>query len=81
MLVMIIVAPIVGGYLRMLSGLMGGMRINESIKKVMVLGLLITMGIYVNEMMYVMSFIYIVSGVLRGVLCGVYVFLTLGVGI
>lgn len=77
-LVMVIVMPLVRGYMRILSGLMGGLNINETLKKAVTLLFVMAMGVYLNEILYLGSFIYMTGGVLGGVMCGLYVFLALG---
>lgn len=75
---MVMMIPLVGGYLRILSGKIRGLSINETTKKVVLLLLLAMIGIYINEALYIGSFMYMMCGVLGGVLCGLYVFLTIG---
>lgn len=70
--------PLVGRYLRIMSGIMRGIYINESVKKIVTLMLVAGMGMYMNELMYLGGFIYIAGGVIGRMLCGVYVFLLVG---
>lgn len=73
-------APVVGGYLKMLNGVMGGININESIKKLAVLVCVLLLGGAVLELGYIIAFLYFSGGVVRAVLLGVYVFVLMGVG-
>jgi len=79
LLLMIIIIPLMGGYMRMLNGIMGRIRLNESCKKMIVLILVMVLGGVVMEFAYVSVFIYFVGGVLRTVILGVYVFMLMTV--
>lgn len=76
---LIMIIPLVGRYLKMLSGIMGRIGINESLKKVLVIILIIVIGGFVNEVIYVLVFMVFNNGILRTVVIGVYVFLLVGV--
>lgn len=73
--------PLIRGYIRMLTGLMRGIHINESVKKVMVLRAVIILGGIILEWGYVSAFIYFFGGVTRAVVLRVYVFMMIRVGI
>jgi hypothetical protein len=75
------IIPLVGGYLKMLSGMIRGIRINESLKKVLVLTLVLLLGGFCNELMYVLVFMVFSNGILGTVLIRVYVFMLLGIGL
>lgn len=77
---LIMMMPLMGGYMRMLTGLMGGIHINESVKKLMVLLVTVILGGVVLEMGYVTSFMYFFGRVTGTVVLGVYVFVMIGVG-
>lgn len=79
-LVLMIIFPIVGRYLRMMSGIMGGMYINESIKKMVTLILIAGIGMYISEIIYFGGFMYMAGGIIGRMLCGVYVFLLISTG-
>lgn len=64
----------------MLTGMIGGIHINESLKKVMVLLVVVMLGRVVLEWGYVTAFIYFCGGVTGTVVLGVYVFLMLRSG-
>merc|ERR1719220_881788 len=73
--------PLMRGYMRMLTGLMGGIHINESIKKLITLRVVVMLGGIILEWRYVSAFIYFFRGVTGTVVLGVYVFIIIGVGI
>lgn len=75
---LIMMAPLVRRYIKILTGLMGGININESFKKFIVLLVVIVIGGVMLEWGYVLSFIMFTNGVLGTVLMGVYVFVLLG---
>jgi len=65
----------------MMSGVIRGIYLNESVKKALVLTVVVGICLYMNELMYLRSFLYMAGGVLGRVLCGVYVFIMLGSGL
>merc|ERR1712088_1153492 len=67
--------PLIGGYIRMLTGLMGGIHINESVKKLVTLRAVVILGGIILEWGYVSAFMYFFGGVTRAVVLGVYVFI------
>merc|ERR1719220_104178 len=73
--------PLIGGYMRMLTGLMGGIHINESVKKLITLRVVVILGGIILEWGYVSAFIYFFRGVTRAVVLRVYVFIIIGVRI
>merc|ERR1719220_1943545 len=73
--------PLIGGYIRMLTGLMGRIHINESVKKLMTLRAVVILGGVILEWGYVSAFIYFFGRVTRAVVLGVYVFIIIGIGI
>merc|ERR1719220_2853347 len=73
--------PLMRGYIRMLTGLMGGIHINESVKKIITLGAVVILGGIVLEWRYVSAFMYFFGRVTRAVVLGVYVFLMIRVRI
>merc|ERR1719220_892804 len=72
--------PLMRRYIRILTGLMGGIPINESVKKLITLGAVVMLGGIVLEWRYVSAFIYFFRGVTRAVVLGVYVFIMIRVG-
>lgn len=78
---LIIMMPLIGGYIRILTGIMGRIHINESLKKVIVLSVTVMLGGLILEWGYVTAFIYFFGGVTGAVVLGVYVFLILRSGI
>jgi len=74
-----IMMPLMGGYIRMLNRIMGGININESIKKRLVLVVVIMLGRVILEWGYITAFTYFFGGVTGAVIIGVYVFITIGV--
>merc|ERR1719220_1663256 len=73
--------PLIRGYMRILTGLIGGIHINESVKKLMTLRVVVMLGGIILEWRYVSAFIYFFGGVTRAVVLGVYVFIIIGIGI
>lgn len=67
--------------MRILTRLIGGIHINESVKKVMVLLVVVILGRVILEIGYVTAFIYFFGRVTGTVVLGVYVFMMIGVGI
>merc|ERR1719220_2441888 len=57
--------PLMRGYIRILTRLMGGIHINESVKKLMTLGAVIILGGIILEWGYVSAFIYFFGRVTR----------------
>merc|ERR1719220_2140251 len=55
--------PLMRGYIRMLTGLIGGIHINESVKKLITLGAVVILGRVILEWGYVSAFIYFFGGV------------------
>ncbi|MBP94372.1 hypothetical protein CMK18_00290 [Candidatus Poribacteria bacterium] len=78
---LIMMIPLIGGYMRILTGLIGGIHINESIKKLIVLLVTVMLGGVILEIGYVTAFMYFFGGVTRTVILGVYVFMIIGVRI
>lgn len=74
------IMPLVRGYIKILSRLMGGININESAKKVFTLLVVSVLGGIIMELIYVLCFMVFTSRVLGTVLMGVYVFLLVGLG-
>lgn len=74
------IMPLIGRYMRMLTGLIRGIHINESVKKLMVLRAVIVLGGVILEWGYVSVFMYFFGGVTRTVVLRVYVFIIIGVG-
>merc|ERR1719454_109857 len=72
--------PLIGGYMRMLTRLMGGIHINESVKKLFVLSAVVVLGGVILEWGYVSTFMYFFGGVTRAVILRVYVFIIIGAG-
>merc|ERR1719454_1234754 len=72
--------PLIRGYMRMLTGLIGGIHINESVKKLITLRAVVVLGGIVLEWRYVSAFMYFFRGVTRTVVLRVYVFIMIGVG-
>merc|ERR1719220_508570 len=71
--------PLIRGYMRMLTGLIGGIHINESVKKLITLGAVVMLGGVILEWGYVSAFMYFFGGVTGTVVLGVYVFIIIGV--
>lgn len=65
--------------MRILSRMMGRIQLNESYKKLLTLMLVIVLRGVVIEFAYVVAFMYFTRGVLRVVILGVYVFITVSV--
>jgi len=78
---LMIMIPLIGGYMRILTRMMRGIHINESVKKVVVLGAVMILGRIMLEWGYVSAFMYFFGGVTRAVVLRVYVFMIIGVGI
>lgn len=57
------------------------MGINESRKKLVALMVLMMLGSFLSEVRYVLGFIFMGRRILGGVLCRVYVFLCVSMGI
>merc|ERR1719220_574557 len=72
--------PLMGGYMRILTGLIGGIHINESGKKLITLRAIVMLGRIILEWRYVSAFIYFFGRVTRTVVLGVYVFIIIGIG-
>merc|ERR1719220_2935810 len=72
--------PLMRRYIRILTGLMGGIPINESVKKLITLRAVILLGGIVLEWRYVSAFIYFFGRVTRAVVLGVYVFIMIRIG-
>merc|ERR1719220_1124434 len=72
--------PLIRGYIRILTRLMGGIHINESIKKLITLGVVIMLGGIILEWRYVSAFMYFFGRVTRAVVLRVYVFIIIRVG-
>lgn len=77
---LMIMIPLIRGYMRILTGLMRGIHINESVKKLMVLGAVMILGGVMLEWGYVSAFMYFFGGVTRAVVLRVYVFMMIRVG-
>jgi len=77
-MLLIIIIPLIGGYMRILTGLIGGIHINESVKKLLVLSAVMIFGGIMLEWGYITVFIYFVGRVTGTVVLGVYVFLIIG---
>lgn len=77
---LIIIIPLIGRYIRMLTGLIGGIHINESIKKLIVLLVVVILGGVILEIGYVTAFMYFFGRVTRTVVLRVYVFMMIRVG-
>merc|ERR1719220_315622 len=73
--------PLIRGYMRILTGLMGGVHINESVKKLITLRAVVMLGGIILEWRYVSAFIYFFGGVTRTVVLGVYVFMIIRIRI
>lgn len=74
-------APVVGRYLKMLNRVMGGINVNESIKKLITLVCVIVLGGLVLDIGYILAFLYFSGRVIGAVVLGVYVFVLIGVRI
>lgn len=74
------IIPLVGGYVKMLTGIMRGISVNESSKKFLALLTVMILGGIVLDLIYVLSFMVFTGGVLGTVLMRVYVFVLIGVG-
>merc|ERR1719220_386629 len=72
--------PLMRRYIRILTRLMGGIHINESVKKLVTLGAVVMLGGIILEWRYVSAFIYFFRGVTRTVVLGVFVFMIIRVG-
>lgn len=72
--------PLVGGYIKMLSGLMGGISVNESMKKILTLLVVMVLRRVLLDFIYFIVFTVFTNRILRTVLMGVYVFVLLRVG-
>lgn len=77
---LMIMIPLIRRYMRILTRLMGGIHINESVKKLMVLGTVMTLGRIMLEWGYVSAFMYFFGRVTRAVVLRVYVFIIIRVG-
>lgn len=77
---LMIMIPLMRGYMRILTGMMRGIHINESLKKLMVLLTVTILRGLVVEIGYVTAFMYFFRGVTGTVVLGVYVFLMLRSG-
>merc|ERR1712088_673484 len=73
--------PLIRGYIRMLTGLIGGIHINESVKKLVTLGAVVMLGGIVLEWRYVSAFIYFFGRVTGAVVLRVYVFMIIRIRI
>merc|ERR1719220_1747836 len=73
--------PLIRGYMRMLTRLMGRIHINESVKKLITLRAVVMLGGIILEWRYVSAFIYFFRRVTRAVVLGVYVFMIIGIRI
>merc|ERR1719220_3313800 len=71
--------PLMRGYIRILTGLIGGIHINESVKKLITLGAVVMLGGVILEWGYVSAFMYFFGRVTGAVVLGVYVFIMIGV--
>merc|ERR1712088_487980 len=78
---LMIIMPLMRRYMRILTRLMGGIHINESVKKLMTLRAVVMLGGIILEWGYVSAFIYFFGRVTRTVVLGVYVFMIIGIGI
>merc|ERR1712203_1190115 len=78
---LMIIIPLIRGYIRILTGLIGGIHINESVKKLITLRAVVMLGGIILEWRYVSAFIYFFGRVTRAVVLRVYVFMIIGVGI
>jgi len=67
--------------MKILTGLIGGLFVNESLKKLLTLLAVMMLGRLVLEFGYIMCFIVFTNRVLGAVLMGVYVFVLMGVRI
>merc|ERR1719220_2532009 len=72
--------PLIRGYMRILNGLMGGIHINESVKKLVTLRAVVMLGGIILEWRYVSAFIYFFRRVTGTVALRVYVFIMIGIG-
>jgi hypothetical protein len=78
---LMIMIPLVGRYVKILSRIMGGINLNESIKKLLTLLVILILRRVILERRYVIAFIVFTNGILGTVLMGVYVFVLLRVGL
>jgi len=74
-----IMIPLVRGYMKILNGLIGRLFVNESLKKLLTLLVVMILGRPVLEFGYIMCFMVFTNRVLGTVLMGVYVFVLMGV--
>lgn len=76
-----IMIPLVRRYMKILTGLIGGLFVNESLKKLLTLLVVMVLGRLVLDFGYIMCFMIFTSRVLGAVLMGVYIFVLIGAGI
>lgn len=76
---LMIMIPLVGRYMKILTGLIGRLFLNESLKKLLTLLVVMVLGGPVLEFGYIICFMIFTNGVLGAVLMGVYVFVLVGV--
>merc|ERR1719220_1123605 len=72
--------PLIRGYIRILTGLIGRIHINESVKKLVTLRAIVMLRGIILEWRYVSAFMYFFGRVTRTVVLGVYVFIIIGIG-
>merc|ERR1712088_484773 len=77
---LMMIMPLIRVYMRILTGLIGRVHINESVKKLITLRAVVILGGIVLEWGYVSAFIYFFGRVTRTVVLGVYVFIIIGIG-
>lgn len=80
LMMLMMMAPVVGRYLKMLNGVIGRININESIKKLVTLVCVLLLGGLVLELRYIIAFLYFSGRVVGAVVLRVYVFVLMGVG-
>jgi len=72
--------PLVRRYIKILTGLMGRLFVNESLKKLLTLLIVMVLRRLVLEFGYIMCFMVFINRVLGAVLMGIYVFVLIGAG-
>lgn len=77
---LMMIIPLMRGYIRMLTRLIGGIHINESVKKLITLRAVVILGGIILEWRYVSAFMYFFGRVTGAVVLGVYVFIIIGIG-
>lgn len=79
--ILAIIIPMLGIYMRIMSGIQGRIGILESHKKGTVLGILGFTGIIYSEIVYILRYIYVGAGLIGAIYIGSYVFMIMICGL